>query len=161
MDTDLAQIVIEEASRLELVVADLYTVFEKLFPEDAKFWRQLANEEKNHAALLISVKSTPNMPAMFLPDAANQILQEVIKTKELVTSLYIKFSENRPDRATALNTALQIEKTAWETHYQKIMTQRSDSWFMKVFQELNQYDQDHLQRITRYMQEKKIFQQTD
>ena len=46
----------EESIKLELRVADLYLLFHKLFPQDAKFWWKLVLEEKNHASLVISGK---------------------------------------------------------------------------------------------------------
>ena len=57
---------------------------------------------------------------------------------------------------TALNTAIEVEKTAWELHYQSLMTKKSDKWFIDILQELNEYDRDHLKRINFYMKANNI-----
>jgi hypothetical protein len=156
MNNDLAQTILDEASYLEILMADIYTLFEESFFEDRNFWHQLAHEEKNHAALIRSVKSSHTMSTQFVSNLPDNLLEENIKTKEWATSLFIKFSQNKPDRKTAFNAAIEIEKTAEEVHYQSIMTKKGDSWFIKVFQELNEYDRDHLKRIIKYVKDNKI-----
>ena len=156
MNNDLAQTILDEASYLEILMADIYTIFEESFSEDRNFWHQLAHEEKNHAALIRSVKSSHTMSTQFVSNLPDNLLEENIKTKEWATSLFIKFSQNKPDRKTAFNAAIEIEKTAEEVHYQSIMTKKGDSWFIKVFQELNEYDRDHLKRIIKYVKDNKI-----
>ena len=150
--------ILDQACSLETIMADMYTLFEKSFIEDSDFWKQLAYEELNHAALIKSVSSNPNptMSEQFIHDAPNDLFQEVVKAKEWATSLFIKFSEVKPDRVTAFNTAIEAEKTAGELHFQSIMTKESDSWLIKVLQELNEYDPDHLRRIEEYVKEKNI-----
>ena len=148
--------ILDLASSLETIMADMYTLFEKSFTEDSVFWKTLAYEELNHAALIRSVKGNPAMSEQFIHDAPNDLLQEIVKAKEWATSLFIKFSEVKPDRTTAFNTAIEAEKTAGELHFQSIMTKESDSWLIKVLQKLNEYDRDHLKRIEEYVKEKNI-----
>ena len=147
---------LNQASSLELMLANMYTLFEKSFIEDSDFWQQLAHEELSHAALLKTAISNPEMSKQLAHDASNDLLQEVVKAKEWATSLLIKFSEVKPDRLTAFNTAIEAEKTAGELHFQSIMTKQSDSWFIKVLRELNEYDRDHLKRINLYMKDNNI-----
>jgi hypothetical protein len=148
--------ILVQASSLELIMANMYTLFEKSFTEDSDFWKQLAHEELSHAALLKSAISNPKMSKQLVHDAPNDLLQEVVKAKEWATSLLIKFSEAKPDRLIAFNTAIEAEKTAGELHVQSLMTKENDSWFIKVLQELNEYDRDHLKRIEEYVKEHKI-----
>ena len=148
--------ILDLASSLETIMADMYTLFEKSFTEDSVFWKTLAYEELNHAALIRSVKGNPAMSEQFIHDAPNDLLQEIVKAKEWATSMFIKFSEVKPDRVTAFNTAIEAEKTAGELHFQSIMTKESDSWLIKVLQKLNEYDRDHLKRIEEYVKEKNI-----
>jgi hydroxyethylthiazole kinase-like sugar kinase family protein len=96
------------------------------------------------------------MSEQFIHDAPNDLFQEIVKAKEWATSLFIKFSEVTPDRITAFNTAIEAEKTAGELHFQSIMTKESNSWLIKVLQQLNEYDRDHLKRIEAYVKEKNI-----
>ena len=156
IEETLVEDFLDEASALETIMADLYSSFEKSFAEDAVFWKQLADEELNHAALIQNVKSDPEVSKWFVHDAPDDLVKETVKTMEWATSLVIKYSEEKPDRLTAFNTAIEVEKTAWELHYQSLMTQKSDKWFVDIVQELNKYDRDHLRRINLYIKEKNI-----
>ena len=156
IEETLVEVFLDEASALETIMADLYSSFEKSFVEDAVFWKQLADEELNHAALIQNVKSDPEVSKWFVHDAPDDLVKETVKTMEWATSLVIKYSEEKPDRLTAFNTAIEVEKTAWELHYQSLMTKKSDKWFVDIVQELNKYDRDHLRRINLYIKEKKI-----
>jgi len=152
----LVEVFLDEASALETIMADLYFSFEKSFAEDAAFWKQLANEELNHAALIQNINTDPIVSKWFVHDAPDSLLNEFIKTMEWATLLVIKYSEEKPDRLTAFTTAIEVEKTAWELHYQSLMTKKSDKWFIDILQELNEYDRDHIKRINLYMKEKNI-----
>ena len=156
IEETLVEDFLDEASALETIMADLYSSFEKSFAEDAVFWKQLADEELNHAALIQNVKSDPEVSKWFVHDAPDDLVKETVKTMEWATSLVIKYSEEKPDRLTAFNTAIEVEKTAWELHYQSLMTKKSDKWFVDIVQELNKYDRDHLRRINLYIKEKNI-----
>ena len=156
IEETLVEVFLDEASALETIMADLYSSFEKSFAEDAIFWKQLADEELNHAALIQNVKSDPEVSKWFVHDAPDDLVKETVKTMEWATSLVIKYSEEKPDRLTAFNTAIEVEKTAWELHYQSLMTKKSDKWFVDIVQELNEYDRDHLRRINLYIKEKNI-----
>lgn len=156
IEETLVEVFLDEASALETIMADLYSSFEKSFAEDAVFWNQLADEELNHAALIQNVKSDPEVSKWFVHDAPDDLVKETIKTMEWATSLVIKYSEEKPDRLTAFNTAIEVEKTAWELHYQSLMTKKSDKWFVDIVQELNKYDRDHLRRINLYIKENNI-----
>ena len=156
IEETLVEVFLDEASALETIMADLYSSFEKSFAEDAIFWKQLADEELNHAALIQNVKSDPEVSKWFVHDAPDDLVKETVKTMEWATSLVIKYSEEKPDRLTAFNTAIEVEKTAWELHYQSLMTKKSDKWFVDIVQELNNYDRDHLRRINLYIKEKNI-----
>jgi hypothetical protein len=151
IEETLVEVFLDEASALETIMADLYSSFEKSFAEDAVFWKKLADEELNHAALIQNVKSDPEVSKWFVHDAPDDLVKETVKTMEWATSLVIKYSEEKPDRLTAFNTALEVEKTAWELHYQSLMTKKSDKWFVDIVQELNKYDRDHLRRINLYI----------
>ena len=153
IEETLVEVFLDEASALETIMADLYSSFEKSFAEDAIFWKQLADEELNHAALIQNVKSDPEVSKWFVHDAPDDLVKETVKTMEWATSLVIKYSEEKPDRLTAFNTAIEVEKTAWELHYQSLMTKKSDKWFVDIVQELNNYDRDHLRRINLYIKE--------
>ena len=156
LDKNLILEFLDRASSLELIMANMYTLFEKSFTEDSDLWKQLAQEELSHAALLKTAFSNPEMSKRLANDVTNDFLEEVVKAKEWATSLLIKFSEVKPDRLTTFNTAIEAEKTAGELHFQNIMSKESDSWFIKLLRELNEYDRDHLRRINSYMTDNNI-----
>lgn len=156
MNKDTVRTILDAASELEILMADIYTIFSESLPEDSVFWEQMAHEEKNHAALIRSVESSQEMSTEFLANFPRDILEENIRTREWATDIFIRLSRNRPDRRTAFRTAIEIETCAGEVHYQNIMSKKIDSWFIRVFQELNEFDLDHLKRIHYYAREHNI-----
>ncbi|MEE8377166.1 MAG: hypothetical protein V3R45_02225 [Candidatus Aminicenantaceae bacterium] len=48
---------LETSIELELLVSDLYSLYNEIFPEDSDFWWDLSFEEKNHASLLESMRT--------------------------------------------------------------------------------------------------------
>ena len=156
MKEDLAQTFLNEARQLEILVADLYTLFAKSFPEDRAFWQQLAHEEKDHAALIDSIKNNPKLSNQFVSSAAPGLLQEIQEVTKWLSSLIGKFPEEKTDRKTAFRTAIKIEKSAGEIDYRNFMTRETDSWILKGLQHINKYDRDHLNRLEQYVKENKI-----
>lgn len=149
---------LDEAIRLELHVAEIYTLYSQAYPEDAEFWQQLAGEEKNHAALLKKGRQAfmaeEELPADLIPEDP----LELVETNNWLRSLLAEFSRRPPSRESAFMTALVIEGSAGEIHYQKAMVSPTDSIVMKMFQALNGDDIDHLSRVRSYMKEKDIFE---
>ncbi len=146
---------IDEAVLLELNVAKLYELFSEHFPEDRNFWMKLVSEENNHANLLISVKEIVSVsleiPTEILPE--NYDLLKIANQKTLsITEEFIK----QPNRKSAFLLAIELEKVAGELHFQNAMNEKPSSELARVYQELNQDDIDHSERIFQYMTEKKI-----
>jgi hypothetical protein len=156
MKNDLAQIFLDEARRLELIVAELYTLLAKLFPEDHDFWHQLAQEEKDHAALIDAIGANPNLSKKFVSSSAPDLLREIQEINEWLSLLKVEFSEGKPDRKTVFDTAVKIEKSAGEINYQSFMTKQTDSWILIGLQHITKYDLDHLERLEKYMKENNI-----
>jgi len=141
---------IEKAIELELQIAELYIQFHKLFPSDASFWWKLAIEEKNHAALLKTLKEMKDshleIPSDFYPEGA-EALEE---SNQRISKVWDEFEEN-PDRHLALRTAYEIENSAGELHYDSFAKSESTSQVATVFRQLNGSDIDHARRIRDYM----------
>ena len=142
---------IDEAIQLELNAADIYSIFSKAIPEDANFWATLAWEEKNHAAVLKTGKDVlipvDQFPGNILPD----FIQVLIDTNRWLNSLKKQFMECKPDRKKAFSTAIMIESSAGEQHFQSVMNSSSDSSVIKILQELCEDDIHHLKKIQEYM----------
>ena len=154
-DDELAPLA-EEAIRVEQHISNLYLIFFEAFPEDAEFWWQLVIEEKNHAALIRSgleyFLPAGRFPAEMLPS----MLDGLRKTNRRLTDMIEGFHKKPPSRQEAFNTALQVEQSAGEIHFQRAMTKEADSDIMEIFQQLNKDDMDHANRIQSYMEQKGI-----
>ena len=152
MSKDLRQL-IDEAIKLELNVADIYTSFHNRFPEDADFWKKIAIEEKNHAALLENGKRHFLDAGMFPSELVCNSLAALINTNtELKTILRHEKGDDPPSRTAALNLALKLEELAGEIHFQHAMQQAvNPSEAITIFQSLNEDDKDHADRIRKYM----------
>ena len=142
---------IDEAIQLELNAAEIYTIFSKAIPEDANFWATLAWEEKNHAVVLKTGKDVllpiDQFPVEILPN----VIQVLADTNKWLDSLKEEFTECKPDRKTAFLTAVKIESSAGELHFQLMMESSCDSNVIKILQELCEDYIHHLKRIREYM----------
>ena len=142
---------INEAIQLELNAAEIYYIFASAIPEDANFWATLAWEEKNHASVLKTGKEILIPMDKFPPEILPNVIQTIVDTNLWLNSLKEKFAENKPDRETAFATAIKIESSAGEQHFQRVMENPSDSIIVNIFQELCEDDLNHLSRVREYM----------
>jgi len=139
---------LEEAIRLELNVADLYSLFAQQFEEDYNFWWKLSNEEMNHASILktgIEFSKLNKIPQEIIPDN----IDGLISLNEKFPSI-IDDCQKNPNRQKCFEVALEIESSAGESHYQEIMIKHTDNDIVKIFQKLNKDDIDHYNRIKEY-----------
>lgn len=152
-------LIVEEATFLELNVAQLYLYFHHKFPGDSAFWWQLALEEKNHAALLRSgwehLIKAGRFPAEVVPDALNPL---VAVNKRLETIL-AEVKERIPSREEAFRLAIQLEESAGEIHFETFTKMPPKTPDGQMFQMLNQDDKDHARRLRDYAKAKGIFQE--
>ena len=147
---------LEESIKLELNLARLYTLFNDLFPDDEDFWWQLAMEERGHASLLQQEKKQPQ-PTEFFPDnllAAD--LQMLFEANARILGLLETFAKASPSREDAFRTALDLELSAGEAHFQDFLDTPDPSPAASIFRQLNQEDRDHAERIRSYMRENGI-----
>lgn len=155
MDKQLLDI-IDESIKLELNASELYYNFYENYLEDSDFWWELHMEEKNHASLLKSIKEF-FIPYEKIPEdlVVNnlQLLKESNKEIEDIID-YVK--ENKPTRLAAFTTALKLEESAAETHFQKFMEGSFGEKFEEVIRKLNREDRYHYARIKDYMEEHSI-----
>jgi len=143
---------IEESIQLELNVGELYLLFCHAFPDDTDFWWGLCVEEKNHAALIRSIKEG-FMPVGILPDEL--LSSSVGKVREANTglvTLIARFKTASPSREEAFSIAHALEESAGEIHFQTFMEKETGSPIDQVFQRLNRADKDHATRIRSYME---------
>ncbi|HIJ89408.1 MAG: hypothetical protein OEV89_00935 [Desulfobulbaceae bacterium] len=146
-------LVIDESIKLELNVSELYSLFQRSFPEDADFWWELVLEEKNHAALIQSGKEHFEPITEFPPYLLHHNLQELEDINSDLLALIKQFENTPPLRAEAFNLALKIENSAGELHFQEFMNKEEDLIIGNIFRKLNKDDKEHAMRIRTYMQE--------
>lgn len=146
------QEIIEESIRLELNVAALYMLFFDQFPEDSEFWWKLVIEEKNHAALLKSIRDI-FMEVTGIPEELfAESIEDLRKANSVVEESIRHFKDVMPTREKAFNAALSLEGTAGEVHFQGFMSADTDNSISRVFKQLNGEDRNHALRLREYME---------
>jgi len=155
MNADLDKIV-DESINMEINTSKLYDIFRDSHTEDYKFWQQLAQEERNHASLIDGARSAFLKIGKFPKQLVAPSEHELIAVNDRLDSLISQFKISTPTRVESFNIALEIENSAGEFHYQSAMETPSESVFLRVFQEINKGEKDHICRIRAYMQENRI-----
>lgn len=139
---------LETAMQLELNVCDLYLMYRETFPEDKEFWEQMAKEEKHHAALLdLADDFFDQFPKELIYNNLNE-LQAVNKT---IRETIERYKQQPPSRKEAYTYAIQLEESAYELHYQKLLTEKTSTKARQTFQKLNEDDKNHAQRIRKVL----------
>ena len=153
IDPDL---LLKESVKLETQVAELYLFFAELYPEDATLWRQLHDEEKNHAVLLDSIRGS----LAAIGDHALKMLSSSMESLRAGTAevnlLIKKFKDTPPPRETAFRTAIRIEESTGEHDYQKFMDADAKTPMEDIFRQLNKNDKDHAARLRAYIKKNRI-----
>lgn len=157
MDTKLA-LVVDASIQLELNVADLYAIFHETFPQHAAFWWKLRIEERNHAALIRTAKDQFDPVGKFPAELISTKLQELSACNNMLVDLIVKYQAAPPNESEAFSVAFELEQSAGEMHYQKFMEQEldSNSKLSRIFQQLNEHDKDHAERVRTYMVQHEI-----
>ncbi len=146
----------DETIQLELNVAELYTVFQGTFPDDAIYWEQLIVEEKNHASLIKNGKAHFELFNKFPLEMFAPSLEELKSTNSTIVKLLEKHRDTPPSREDTFNLALKLEQSVGEIHFQQFMEKNSTSILDSTFQQLNRDDKDHAMRIRSYMKDHTI-----
>lgn len=135
---------------LELCTHDLYTLYHEFFPEDRDFWKKIADEEQNHAALLQAVgsffeKGIHSQAALevFLGDQRTDVQSIIAEVRSQIQ----KFTAAKPSRDEACRFAIHLEGLAGEAHFHDIMNAPSDDEIIQVIQGLGREDLKHAERI--------------
>ena len=155
MNNDIAALA-EESINLELNVSDIYYLFYTFFPDDENLWWKLVIEEKNHAALIRNGIEQFESIGPFPHEILSDSLQDLKSTNKKLRSLLKQFENIPPSRELALNTALELEASAGELHFQHFMEKEANSTIDEIFQLLNREDKDHAERIRSYMKDNDI-----
>ena len=138
---------LETSIELELLISDLYSLYNEMFPEDSDFWWDLSFEEKNHASLLESMRTC--LTKGLLPeDAIFKNIETMKDVKSLIRKLISKYKKATPSYEDAYSEAVKLESSASELHHHLMMTTDTDSEIIKIFQSLNDADENHAKKIS-------------
>lgn len=148
--------IVNESIDLELNVSEMYLLFHRLFPDDEEFWMQLVLEERNHAELLRYGLEYYEPKGKFPEKILCSKLNKLKTTNKRLSRLIRDFETVPPSRIVAFNTAVHLEHSAGELHYQEFMAGQAVTVPEEVFMELNSADKDHEIRIRSYMEENSI-----
>lgn len=155
MDMKLKKLAVE-AINLELYAGELYTIFSGICPTDSNFWRQLAEEESNHATLIQNGLQYFFNPDLFSEEMLDKNLENVRAINQKLKKSIDQYTTKPPSREMAFAMALEVEHSAIEAHYQNMITCEDVPKEYELLQRLNSYDKDHVKRIQAYMKEKGI-----
>ena len=152
MNDDLEKL-LDEAINLEMNVSDLYFLFYELFPEDSQFWWTLVIEEKNHASLIESVKALSPIWGSYPIEMVSEKIEDLIAINKKIITIINEFKKN-PSRESAFVIALELEKSAGESHLQAFIKNENLPKKLDSLKQLYIEDKDHAERIQKYMIEK-------
>ncbi len=145
--------ILDLAVELEEYLAELYFYFYEIFPEDASFWYRMANEELNHASLIKSAEAYDEVG--LLPD--EMIYKNIEDYKSVIKKIdsFLKDSKSKTIGVKeAFKISMEIENSASEIHFQKVMTEKTSSKVIEILQKLNNHDIDHIKRLEKYFSNK-------
>ena len=95
---------LEESIRLERGIGDIYFLFAQIYPEDEKFWTQLAAEEDKHANVLEGLRPWLAMGVdvdpLLLPD-----LKELKHRNRAIRKVFAEARKHTPSKEIAYNAA--------------------------------------------------------
>lgn len=143
-------LLLDEFRHIEVSMSEVYSIFQKMFPEDADFWWTLSQEELNHASLISSIKQT-FVPLGKYPAFINEVTFEAAFNEEQqLKDLIERLKTEDISREEAFQIAFDFENSAMENHYQQFMSSKDINKIDEIFQKLNHYDKDHADRISKY-----------
>ena len=116
----------------------------------------MAQGEKDHVALIRGGIEEFELIGEFSHEILFNSLQDLKETNKKLRSHLKQFKNILPSRELAFNTALEIETSAGELHFQHFMDKETNSKIDELFQFLKRGDKDHAKRIRPYMKDNDI-----
>ena len=133
----------------EATVAELYTVYERDFPEMGDFWGGLAKEEQKHAALIDEVRN--DLESGFIMRGLDHFGVEQVRT--LIDYVRDRITESEQKKVTntqAIAIALSIESSIIDSRFFEFAKSDGSS-FQKAAQQLLHDTKDHIQMVQNAM----------
>jgi rubrerythrin len=138
--------IVKGCIEMERTVANIYSTFMKLFPEEKLFWEDLARDEDDHASWLSNVKFFEMID--LLPST------DILPTKELIDNS-LKFAENKSrhlrsnpvDLEDALKLALHLEESMVEIFANQLIANVLATSYESLSQKILMAEKIHKDKI--------------
>lgn len=111
--------IIDLLAENELGLKQLYEFYAKTFPKEAVFWLDIANDEKEHAMALLSLKERVDDIYVYF-DEKRFTPEAIQSTKDYIDERIKYVIENKIDLLTALSVARDLENSLIERNYFKV-----------------------------------------
>jgi ferritin len=144
---------LDESIRLELNMSDFYRLLSVVYPQDAAFWSTLSSEEVHHAALIKSVNDNFLSERIVPFGTVGQYSELLSQSNRFIEQKIQSIRTNPPPREDIFRLMVELETSAGEIHYQRMMGGKSASVVEELFQKLNGEDNFHARRIMAYARE--------
>lgn len=143
---------IQKMIDIELKVKDLYEKFSKKFSANKKFWYELAQEEYNHASLLISVKKFFSKLSDYKGELSGKEFKAIDRIEKLISEAENNLKSESFNESIACQIAIEIEDSCCEAYFQSEMVIDSPTEILSVLQKLNGQEINHALRIKEHME---------
>lgn len=135
----------------ENAVAALYMLFSYRFPEDARFWTALHDEELDHARDIATDDRIADYLEKLPAAAYEAALAAIQAVAHRVRELTEEYARRPPSVIDAYLSALQIEKSAGEFHMHEASRCISGG-DRRLLARLGKDDLDHAERIRKRLE---------
>jgi hypothetical protein len=137
----------------EKIIAALYGLFAGHFREDERFWKMLAGEEEDHAAIIRNGKNCLFRMDLFTPETLRQDLDLLRRINSGIHSTISAYREVMPDRSVAFMRAAMIEESSEKFYFQRIRSAQTDSPALYVVRNIVREEVNHEKRIVERFRE--------
>ena len=149
MDKKIIEILDESISQ-ELLVSEIYSLFEKTFREDSEFWYKLSQEELSHSITLQAERDSFSEEGLLPVELVQVDLEKLQKQNSLLSGFYEGLKKSAPSREQAFSIACALERTMLETIYASCLAKHPETRALKIFQSISSDEKEHIERILQY-----------
>ncbi len=139
----MAEDLITALMRFETLMAKLYRVMAKSFPEREKDLLRLAAEEDRHAGMLAHVRDTFLPLKIVKPEDITLSLSQLERHERQIDKLIVAVEHKKISEREAINASIDLELAGTELQINRIVADHKDAPAFKVFLELIQGDEAH------------------
>ena len=144
---------IAECVSQELLVAEFYSLFARLFDEDREFWLRIMHEELEHGRLLQTRLQDLIVKGVLSEHDIPADLGAILIQGSSITDLFLDLQETAPSRTGAFVIALALENSISERHFHALAGEHFPKAVQDLFGSLAQDEKDHIKLIEQYAAE--------